>query len=62
MPSLLFLKKTYVLILPLLGPCCCPQAFSSCSAWRLLFVAMCGLLMAGASLAAERRFWAHGLQ
>ena len=39
-----------------LGLCCCVQAFSSCSRWGLLFVAVHGLLIAVASLVAE-----HGL-
>ena len=39
-----------------------PSGFLYCSAWQLLFIAMCGLLMAGASLAAEHRLWAHGLR
>ena len=39
-----------------LGLCCCVQAFSSCSERWLLFVAVCELLIAVASLDAE-----HGL-
>ena len=43
---------------------CCAQAFSSCSKWRLLFVAMCRLLAAAASLVARglrsRGSWALG--
>ena len=39
-----------------LGLRCCTWAFSSCSEQRLLFVAVCGLLIAVASLVAE-----HGL-
>ena len=39
-----------------LGLCCCAQAFSSCSEWRLLFIVVCRLLIAMASLVAE-----HGL-
>ena len=31
----------------LLGPRCVSQAFSSCGAWGLLFVSVCGLLVAG---------------
>ena len=42
--------------LAVLGLCCCAQAFSSCGERGLLFVAVCGLLMAVASLVAE-----HGL-
>ena len=36
-----------------LGLCCCMQAFSSCSEWGLLFVAVHGLLTAMTSLVAE---------
>ena len=39
-----------------LGLCCCAQAFSTCSEWGLLFVAVRGLLIAVALLAAD-----HGL-
>ena len=39
-----------------LGLCCCAWAFSSCGEWGLLFVAVHGLLIVVASLAAE-----HGL-
>ena len=39
-----------------LGLRCCAQAFSSCGEQGLLFVAMCGLLIAVASLVAEHRF------
>ena len=38
------------LFLAVLGLHCCARAFSSCSEWRLLFVAVCGLLIAVASL------------
>ena len=38
-----------------LGLCCCTWAFSNCGEWRLLFVAVRGLLFAVASLAAEHR-------
>ena len=56
-----FLKKNkfiylFILFLAALGLCCCAQAFSSCSEWGLLFVAVCGLLIAVASLLVE-----HGL-
>ena len=34
---------------------CCTWAFSSCRECGLLFVAMCGLLIAVASLLAEQR-------
>ena len=39
-----------------LGLCCCAWAFSSCSEWGLLFVAVGGLLIMVASLVAD-----HGL-
>ena len=39
-----------------LGLCCCTRAFSSCSEWGLLFVAVRRLLIAVAPLVAE-----HGL-
>ena len=44
------------LFLAVLGFCCCARAFSSCGKQGLLFVALCGLLIAVASLVAE-----HGL-
>ena len=44
------------LFLAALGLRCCTWAFSSCSEWGLLFIAVHGLLIAVASLAAE-----HGL-
>ena len=43
------------LFMAVLGLRCCVRAFSSCGEWRLLFVAVCGLLIAVASLAAEHR-------
>ena len=52
-----------------LGLCCCVWAFSSCSEWGLLFVAVCGLLIAVrgllivvASLVAEHGLQGQGLQ
>ena len=50
----LFYKFTY-LLLAALGLRCCVQAFSSCSEWGLLFVAVRSLLIAVASLVAEHR-------
>ena len=44
------------LFLAALGLRCCVRALSSCTERRLLFIALCGLLIAVASLAAE-----HGL-
>ena len=52
--SLLF--KFIYLFLAALGLHCCEQAFSSCGELGLLFVAVRGLLITVASLAAE-----HGL-
>ena len=40
---------------------CCTRAFSSCGEWRLLFVAVHGLLIAVASLVAEHGLQARGL-
>ena len=52
-----FLINLFIyLFLAALGLRCCVQAFSSCSKWGLLFVAVRGLLIAVASLVAE-----HGL-
>ena len=45
----------YLFILAVLGLRCCAQAFSSCGEWGLLFIAVCGLLTAVASLVAEHR-------
>ena len=46
----------FSLVLAVLGLCCCARAFSSCGEWGLLFVVVCGLLIAVASLVVE-----HGL-
>ena len=43
------------LFLAALGLCCCAQAFSSCGEQELLFIAVCRLLIAVASLVAELR-------
>ena len=56
-----FLNKLIYLFLAVLGLCCCAWAFSSCGEWRLLFVAVCGLLVAVVSLVAEHRLYACGL-
>ena len=56
---LLFFQFIYLFIylfLAALGLCCCARAFSSCSEWGLLFVAVRRLLIAVASLVVE-----HGL-
>ena len=46
----------------MLGHCCCARAFSSCGEWGLLFVEMCGLLIAVASLVAKHGLEVRGLQ
>ena len=53
-----FFKLIYFiyLFLAALGPCCCARAFSTCGEQGLLFVVVCGLLIAVSSLVAE-----HGL-
>ena len=43
------------LFLAAMGLHCCVQAFSSCSEQGLLFVAVCRLLIAAASLVVEHR-------
>ena len=50
--SSFFLKFIYLfyLFLAALGLCCCARAFSSCGMRGLLFVAVCGLLIAVAYL------------
>ena len=49
-----FLKNKFIyLFLAVLGLHCCVRAFSSCSERGLLFVAVCMLLIAVASLVAE---------
>ena len=48
-----FLIYFIYLFLAVLGLCCCAWAFSSCRERRLLFVAVCGLLNAVASLVVE---------
>ena len=54
---LYFKKKSSIyLLLAVLGLRCCTQAFYSCSERELLFVAVCGLLIAVTSPVAE-----HGL-
>ena len=49
-------KCIFYLFLAALGLRCCLRAFSSCREWGLLFVVVCGFLIAVASLLAE-----HGL-
>ena len=43
------------IVLAVLGLCFCARAFSSCGEPGLLFIAVCGLLIAVASLVAEPR-------
>ena len=58
-----FKKNIYIyLFLAVLGLHCCMWAFSTCSDWGLLFIAVCGRLIAVASLVAEHGLQAHGLQ
>ena len=54
--SFKFIYFIYLLFLPASGLRCCAQAFSSCGEQGLLFIAVCRLLIAVASLVAE-----HGL-
>ena len=55
--TFLFFSRYFLFIfLAALGLCCCVRAFSGCGEQGLLFVALCGLLIAVASLVAE-----HGL-
>ena len=57
------LKNLFIyLFLAALGLRCCSRAFSSCSERGLLFIAVRGLLNAVASLVAEHRLQARGLQ
>ena len=56
-----FLKYLFYLFLAALGLCCWTRAFSSFSERELLFVAVCGLLIAVASLVAEHGLLARGL-
>ena len=58
----IFISLFIYLVLAVLGLCCCAWAFSSCGEQGLLFVAVCGLLIVVASLIAEHRLQAHGLQ
>ena len=56
LPQLLVVFLSFFCFLAALGLCCCTQAFASYGEWGLIFVAVCGLLIAVASLVAE-----HGL-
>ena len=54
--SFFFLRVLFIFIyLAVLGLCCCIWAISSCSEQGLLFIAMCRLLIAVASLVVEHR-------
>ena len=57
-----FFNKFIYLFLAELGLCCWARAFSSCSERGLLFVVVRRLLIAVASLVAEQRLQACGLQ
>ena len=59
---LFIFNKFIYLFLAALSLCCCTWTFSSCGEWGLLFVAVCGLLIAVASPVAEHSLQAHGLQ
>ena len=60
------IKKNFLLILFIylaaLGLRCCARAFSNCGERGLLFVVLCGLLPAVASLVAEHGLLECGLQ
>ena len=58
----LFFLFFFYLFLATLSLRCCAWAFSSCGERGLLFVAVCGLLIAVASLVVEHGLQAHGLQ
>ena len=49
------------LFLAVLALCFCARAFSSCSKWGPLFIAVCGPLTIAASLVAEHRLQTHRL-
>ena len=51
-----FIFFYFLFFLAALGLSCCARAFSSCGEWGLLFVVVCGLLIAVACLVAG-----HGL-
>ena len=59
---LIYINLFIYLFLAALGLCCCTLAFSSCGERGLLFVAVCGLLIAVAFLVAEHGLQAHKLQ
>ena len=51
----LFIYLFIYLFLAALDLCCCVRAFSSCGKQRLLFVAVCGFLVAVACIVVEHR-------
>ena len=55
-------SSSFFFFLAVLGLRCCTRAFSSCGERGLLFVAVCMLLTAVASLVAEHGLWACRLQ
>ena len=57
-----FINLFIYLFLAAFGLHCCMWAFSSCGEWGLLFVAVCGLLVAVASLVEEHGLQEHRLQ
>ena len=59
-PSVLVLLILFVcFFLAVMSLRCCTGPFSTCGEWRLLLVAVCGLLVALASLIAENRLQAE---
>ena len=61
--SFFFLINLFIyLFLAVLGLRCCARAFSSCSERGLLFIEVCGLLIAVASLVAEHGLYVHRFQ
>ena len=58
----LFIYLLLLFFLAALGLHCCARGFSNCGERGLPFIAVCGLLIAVDSLAAEHGLQAHGLQ
>ena len=58
--SFFFINYLFLAVLGLLR--CCAWAFSSCGEWGLLFIVVCGLLIAVASLVVKHRLQVRGLQ
>ena len=57
-----FLNKFIYLFLAMLGLHCCACSFSSRGERGMFFIAVCGLLIAVASLVVEHGLWARRLQ